>query len=310
MNSPFMTPPSETASASGNPSEKLELPRLDVSTRTLSYLQEAARLSTFTEAADELGVSQPALSQSLAVLEKRLGLDLFEQDGRRRRLTEAGEMMSQFAAEVLGRTGELQARLDAYRTGSTGLLRIGLIDAAALYLLPEALAGFRNTRPDVRLRVVVEATDLLCDRLADFDLDLVFCVGHDRDGLTASPICQEALRVYARNPQEDPAEVDWALYPGGSRTRALIDKGLADAGIAPSVTMESRNPEVLRQLAEVGLTWTVLPERVGSRAGGLSDVFSEPAATRTLVLMRRSTAPSDPRAEALETLARKAVSVS
>ena len=282
-------------------------PPLDVSTRTLSYLHEAARLSTFSEAADELGVSQSALSQGLAVLEKRLGLKLFEQDGRRRRLTQAGEMMAQFATEVLGRTGELQARLDAYRAGRTGLLRVGLIDAATLYLMPEALAGFRKARPDVRLQVVVEATDLLCDRLVGFDLDLAFCVGHDREGITASPICEEALRVYARDPQEDPAEADWALYPAESRTRGLIDKGLADAGLTPSVRMESRNPEVLRQLAEVGLAWTILPEAVGSRSAGLSDVFPDPVATRPLVLMSRSGAPRDPRAETLAALARQAV---
>ncbi len=283
------------------------LPRLDVGTRTLGYLREVARQPTFTEAAQVLGVSQPALSQSLANLERRLGVALFEQDGRRRRFTQAGELVSEFAAEVIGRTGELQARLDAHRAGSAGLLRVGLIDAATLYLLPAALASFCASRPEVRLLVVVEATDALCDRLAGFDLDLAFCVGHNRPGLMATHICTETLHVYAKQPTEDPCSVDWALYPTGSRTRALIEAGLDDRGIAPMVAMESRNPDVLRQMAEVGLAWTVLPEAVGSRSEGLVEVFPEPVAARPLVLMRRDAAPPDPRAHAMESLARAAV---
>ena len=286
-----------------------QLPELqslpDLSTRTLLYLREVARQPTFTEAAQALGVSQPALSLNLSNLESRMGIALFEQDGRLRRLTQAGELVSDFAAEVLGRTWELQERLEAHRSGGAGLLRIGLIDAATLYLLPTALASFRAAFPEVRLSVVVEATDVLCDRLAEFELDLAFCVNHERAGLAASPICTEALRVYAREPAEDPSEVDWALYPEGSRTRALINKGLAAAGVTPSVALESRNPEVLRQITEVGLAWTVLPEAI---AWGLSEAFPEPVAVRPLVMMRRSGGAPDPRADSLEELAREAVS--
>ncbi len=281
-------------------------PPLQVNTRSLAYLHKVAELSTFTEAADEFGISQPALSQSLSQLEQRLGVDLFEQDGRRRRLTEAGRMVAEFASEVLGRAGELQTWIDSHRHGAAGMLRIGLIDAATLYLLPSALTGFRETHPDVEMRVVVDSTDALCDLLLRYELDLAFAVGPAVAGLTAESIGTEALRIYASDPAADPAQVEWALYPAGSRTRALIDAGLAERGIRPAVTLTSQNPDVLRQMASVGLAWTVLPEAVGGRDSDLSDVAGEAIAHRPLVLLRRDSAPADPRVEALGRLARDA----
>ena len=283
-----------------------EQPPLQVNTRTLAYLNKVAELSTFTEAADEFGISQPALSQSLSQLEQRLGVDLFEQDGRRRRLTEAGRMVAEFASEVLGRAGELQTWISSHRHGTAGLLRIGLIDAATLYLLPEALTSFRETHPGVEMRLVVDSTDALCDRLLRYELDLAFAVGPAVTGLTAENVGAEGLRIYARDAAADPMQVEWALYPVGSRTRALIDAALAERDIHPLVTLTSQNPDVLRQVASMGPAWTVLPEAVGGRDPGLTDVAGEAIAYRPLVLLRRDSAPAGRGSDALSLLARDA----
>lgn len=284
---------------------------VNVSTRSLAYLQKVAELSSFTEAAGEFGISQPALSQSLSQLEARLGVVLFEQDGRRRRLTEAGRRVADFAAEVLGRADELQGWIRAHHHGEIGRLRVGLIDAAALYLLPGALTIFRETHPGVELRLVVDSTSVLCDRLLRYELDLVFAVGPSLPGLIGQQLGTEELRIYARRGRgrSDVATSapEWALPPEGSRTRALIDAGLAQLGIEPHVTLTSPNPDVLRQVAAVGPAWTVLPEAVGERDPDLVDVIGEPVAHRPLVMLRRESAPPDARTEALTDLARDVV---
>ena len=284
---------------------------LNVSTRALAYLRKVAELSSFTEAARHFGISQPALSQSLSQLEQRLGVVLFEQDGRRRRLTEAGRMVADFAEEVLGRTGELETWIRSQQRGDAGRLRIGLTDAATLYLLPDALMIFRETHPGTELQLVVDSTSALCDLLARYDLDLVFAVGPPPEGLTGEVLGTEELRVYARRGDgtADPAatEVEWALPPAGSRTRALIEAGLAARGIEPVVTLTSQNPDVLRQVAAVGLAWTVLPEAVGGNDPELVDVFGEAVAHRPLTMMRRESAPEDARVAALSGLARDMV---
>lgn len=291
-----------------------ELP-VNVNTRTLAYLQKVAELSSFTEAAEGFGVSQPALSQSLSQLEQRLGVELFEQDGRRRRLTEAGRMVADFAAEVLGRTDELESWIRSHHEGDAGRLRIGLTDAATLYLLPDALMIFRQTHPAVEVQLIVDSTSALCDLLARYELDLVFAVGPPPEGLTGESLGIEELRVYARRSDERAAAgtaasadaLEWALPPAGSRTRALIDAGLAERGIEPVVTLTSQNPDVLRQVAAVGLAWTVLPEAVGGNDPDLLDVLGEAVALRPLTMMRRQSAPDDARAAALGRLARDMV---
>ncbi len=283
---------------------------VNVNTRTLAYLQKVAELSSFTEAADEFGISQPALSQSLSQLEQRLGIVLFEQDGRRRRLTEAGRTVADFAAEVLGRTGELETWIRSHHHGDVGRLRVGLTDAATLYLLPDALMIFRETHPAVEMQLIVDSTSALCDLLSRYELDLVFAVGPPPEGLVGEVLGTEELRVYARRSDEvaDPAaEVEWALPPEGSRTRALIEAGLAERGIEPVVTLTSQNPDVLRQVAAVGLAWTVLPEAVGGNDPGLVDVLGEAVARRPLAMMRRESAPDDARVAALGRLARDMV---
>lgn len=284
---------------------------VNVSTRSLAFLQKVAELSSFTEAAAAFGISQPALSQSLSQLEQRLGVVLFEQDGRRRRLTEAGRMVADFAAEVLGRTGELETWIRAHNHGDAGRLRVGLTDAATLYLLPDALMIFREAHPAIGMRLVVDSTSALCDLLLRYELDLVFAVGPPPEGLTGELLDTEELRVYARRGGEasapDPARVEWALPPEGSRTRGLIEAGLATRGIEPAVTLTSQNPDVLRQVAAVGLAWTVLPEAVGGNDPELVDVLGEPVAHRPLVMMRRGTAPADARVVELSRLARDVV---
>jgi DNA-binding transcriptional LysR family regulator len=96
------------------------------------------------------------------------------------------------------------------------------------------------------------------------------------------------------------------LYPAGSRTRAVIDAGLATLGIRPRVALESHNPEVLRQMVALGLGWTVLPlpvaeERAAARAPALRQ--GALVAERSLVGVRRQA--ENPRVEAFLALARE-----
>jgi len=277
--------------------------------RQLAYLHEVGRLEGFTRAAEALGVSQPALSQSLADLERRLGVPLFEPDGRHRRLTEDGQEVLAFAEHTLADLRALRERLDARRRGEAGLLRVGMIDAASLYVLPEVIRRYRLGHPEVELSLLVDTSTALVTRLRSFELDLAFVVGAPEDGdLRGDEVLREPLYVYgppASRSRKPPPGADWVLYPAGSRTRAVIDAGLAALDIRPRVALESHNPEVLRQMVALGLGWTVLPlpvarERGGGRALRLRE--GPLVAQRSLVGVRRRA--ENPRVEAFLTLAR------
>ena len=88
----------------------------------LAYVREVGRSETVTAAAGRLAVSQPALSQALAELERRLEVSLFDRSGRRLRLTEAGERVVRLADEVLGHAEAFERWLEGYRLGRSGTL--------------------------------------------------------------------------------------------------------------------------------------------------------------------------------------------
>lgn len=270
----------------------------------LAYLREVERSGTFTAAARRLHISQSALSQALAEFERRLGVPLFERDGRRRALTEAGREAARFASEVLGRATELRAWADARRAGGSGSLAVGMIDAASLYVLPSAVTAFRSAHPGVELRVVVDTTEALLERLQRFEVDLAIVVGPVAAGFETIEIAREPLRLYGPHGQTAPGpEAEWMLYPSGSHTRAVIDAALAARRIVPRVTLESTNPQVLRQLVALGFGWSVLPEQIAEDGQPALVPSGGVLGERTLLGVRRPGTPSDTRAEAFLALA-------
>lgn len=270
----------------------------------LAYLREVERSGTFTAAARRLHISQSALSQALAEFERRLGVPLFEQDGRRRALTEAGREAARFASEVLGRATELRAWVDARRAGGSGSLIVGMIDAASLYVLPSAVAAFRAAHPGVELRVVVDTTEALLERLQRFEIDLAVVVGPIAAEFDAVEVAREPLRLYGPPGTSTPEpDSEWLLYPAGSHTRAVIDAALAARRIIPRVTLESSNPQVLRQLVALGFGWSVLPERVAEDGEMPLRPSGAALGERMLLGVRRPSAPPDARAEAFIALA-------
>ena len=276
---------------------------LDVRLRHLAYLREIARAGGVTPAAARLGVSQPALSRALASLERRVGVPLVEREGRGRRLTGEGEEMLAFADRVAAQVEDLRDQLGERARGERGTLRVGMIDAASLYVLPGVVRDFRERFPGVELSLTVDTSNVLLDGVRRFELDLAFVVGPAEADLWSVEVAREPLHLYApRSSPDDPAGSDWALYPRGQRTRALIDAGLAAIGIDPRVTLESHNPEVLRQMVALGLGWSVLPLPVAEREGGALR-RGRLVAERVLVGVRRADARARPRRDAFLALA-------
>jgi len=263
----------------------------------LRYFNSVAEGGTFADAAAVIGISQSALSQGIARLEQVMGARLLERDGRRRRLTNAGELVAGYARRVLGESEVLVDELADRLSGAAGTLRVGMIDAAALYLFRDHIAAFRQAHPAVSLSMTVAASSDLEQRLADFRDDVAIVVGPSYR-LEARVLVREPLHLYGSG--DDTATGTWALYPAGSRTREAIDVGLAAAGIRPRVTVESGNPAVLREMAALTGSFTVLPEAIGAAGTPLPEVLPA-VATREFVAAARSMATISPQAQAFVT---------
>ncbi len=269
------------------------LPGLTVA--QLSYLVAVASSSTFSEAAASVGVSTSALSQGLAELERRLGIELFERVGRRQVLrADAAEVLA-YARRVVADTRDLARWAADARTGRTGRLRVGMIDAAAVEHFPGSLRAFRRANPDVELHLVVGPSGELLEALRSGDLDLAVVVEPSAPdpSLELEALLDEPLVVVAPEGRTVGPAAEWGpwvLFPSGSHTRDVIERRLRAVGAPVHVVAESHQPEVLREMARLGVGWTVLPEaQVISRSRRRSPAKDRGPVltTRRLVVARR-----------------------
>jgi DNA-binding transcriptional LysR family regulator len=281
-------------------------PLPDLSIRQLEYLVSVDDEPTWAQAADSVGVSASALSQGLAELERRLGVSLFDREGRRRHLRPSAQPVLTHARQVLGLTADLAGWADRQRTGAAGTIRLGMIDAAAVLHFPDTLREFRTTSPEVNIRLRVAPSAQLIDWLVGGELDLIVCVEPParRDAsrpLDLSPLLTEDLAVYGPpgTTSDDPTRWGpWVLYPRGSHTRALIVEQLRARGAPLDVVAESHQPDVLREMVRFGTGWTVLP-RSQAEHGERPLEPGETLLTRQLVIATRHGTVRDPAVDIL-----------
>jgi LysR family hydrogen peroxide-inducible transcriptional activator len=183
----------------------------------LRYFVAVAQTGNFSRAAERCHVSQPALSQQILKLERRLGQPLFHRLGRRAVLTDAGRLLLERATVILATLEDAEARLRATSDPEGGRLAIGVIPTIAPYLLPSTLEGFVRRYPKVELVVREDLTAHLVPAVVEGELDLA---------IVALPIVDEHL-------ESEPllAEPLWlALTPGHplARRKRIILEDLAE----------------------------------------------------------------------------------
>jgi DNA-binding transcriptional LysR family regulator len=276
-------------------------PLPDISIRQLEYLVAVADAASWKVAADRVGVSGSALSQGLAELERRVGVRLFEPDGRRRTLRSSASPVLDHARRVVAATTDLVEWAESINTGVVGTVRIGMIDVAAVEHFPDVLREFRTTHPEVTLTLSVSPSKALLAELAAGALDLVVCVEppEPQPGVEITPLFSESLVVYGppdTSIGEPSSWGPWVLFPAGSHTRQAVEESLVAIGAPVAVAAESHQPDVVREMVLLGLGWTVLPPSQGERGLTIGDELL----TRTLVLARRRDAIDDPAVDEVE----------
>lgn len=298
-------------------------PLLNLTTHQLQYLTTVSRCATLVEAAEQLRISQSALSQGLTELERRVGVELFERRGRNRVLTARGRDMVALADRVLAATRDLTIWASATASGRQGLVRLGLIDIAAVNYFPDTLIDFRKERPGIELRLSVAPSATLTGRLLEGRLDVAILVepppNEQHEDLELIDLLTEELAIYAPEPEHGrpgpPAVAHraeplhqaagrvgppsswgpWVTFPPESHTRRHIARALRDEGAEFRVEAESNQPDVLRQMVRLGMGWTVLPVlQAETEPNPLVRARPVPLLTRRLMVARRRGATADP----------------
>ena len=143
-----------------------------------------ARIGNFTAAAESVGLSQPAISRSIARLEEDFGQPLLERGSRQVTLTEAGQLLQGRAQQVLSIIEDAKAEIND--DGETGRIRVGAIPTIAPYLLPSLLKKFATQFPDAHVGVEEDTTEHLSKRLTQGEIDIA---------IMALPISEKYLEV-------------------------------------------------------------------------------------------------------------------
>lgn len=148
----------------------------------LRYFLRIAELESFTRAADDLRISQPALSRSIKKLESELGRPVFNRKPRSLELTDAGILLEARARQVIRLLEDTRAEI--MDDGESGRLRIGAIPTVAPYLLPEILQSFAKDFPRATVSVLEATTGRLLRACTQGDVDM---------GIMALPIARNEL---------------------------------------------------------------------------------------------------------------------
>lgn len=278
------------------------------------FLSVAERLH-FRSAAEELGMSQPSLSQALSTLEDGLGVHLVERSTRSVLVTPAGQRLLPYARAAVT---SMDAVADA-AAGSGGplfgTLRIGVIPTAAPYLLPGLLPALGERFPDLRPRIVEDQTARLVDGLRTGAIDLaIMALPTDAAGVVATPLYTEPFALLVPADHELAGREGLPLDALVDLPLLLLDEGhcLRDQTVdlcrrvsAPVLGRgESRAASLTTAVRCVagGLGVTLVPESaVGPESSdpaiGVAR-FAEPVPGRTMGLVLRSaTAGSEAYAE-------------
>ena len=164
--------------------------------RHLAIFRAVIERGSFSAAADSLGVTQPAVSFHIRSLEERLGQKLIDRSGRQLSLTEAGEVLDDYARRLLSLEDELERELDALGTEIAGDLLLGSSTGPGELVLPRLCAAFRETNPKAGVRLAVYDTQHVCERVLEGSLELGI-VGAESGprGLDFEPFLRDELIV-------------------------------------------------------------------------------------------------------------------
>lgn len=202
----------------------------------------AARTLSFTRAAEQLDISQPAVSKHVAELETRYGLQLFTRRGSRLELTDAGRTLLDAAERLADDYRRLEYEMSLCTGQTEGELRLGASTTIAQYLLPPLLARFTTRFPQVRVSLLSGNSGQVEQALGDhaIDLGLVESVSR-RQGLHYTPFRADELVLvarpggpYARTESVTPealCRIPLVLRENGSGTLEVISAALAERGI-------------------------------------------------------------------------------
>jgi DNA-binding transcriptional LysR family regulator len=230
----------------------------------LRVLDAVARHGSVTAAAVELHYSQPSVSHHLARLEAETGAQLLQRAGRGVRLTEAGRLLADRAAEIIGRLDAADAELSAHVGLTKGRIRLAGFSSAIGALVPKAVAALSHKHPGLQVSLLdthpPEALDLL--RAGKIDIAIVFRYDEtepEPHGVRLHHLLDDPIYLLSTRQSKLAAQRDATWIAGCDRCRSHLLALCASEGFEPHIGYTSDDMVVMQALVAAGLGVTTMP---------------------------------------------------
>jgi len=275
---------------------------MHITVRQLQVFEAVARRLSYTRAAEELHLTQPAVSMQIKQLEGSVGMPLFEQMGKKIYLTQAGTAMLSHSRNIMQNLSAAAEEMNDLRGADSGRLRIS-IASTVNYFATQLLAVFAREHPSVEIILDVTNRESLLNRLEANVPDLVLMGKPPADmDLVSEPFMDNPLVMIAATdhplasrkkiPIHDLANTGFLVRESGSGTRAAMERFFVEHDFSYKKGMELMGNEAVKQGVEAGLglalvsVHTVEQELVLNRLVKL-DVEGLPIMRRWYVAHRR-----------------------
>ncbi|KJZ14939.1 MULTISPECIES: LysR family transcriptional regulator [unclassified Halomonas] len=293
-------------------------------TQSLQAFLAVADSGSFSRAAEQLHLTQPAVSKRIASLEALTRARLFDRIGRRVSLTEAGRLLLPRARQILVMVDDSRRALSNLSDEVSGELTLATSHHIGLHRLPPVLGSYVKRYPEVRLDLRFLDSEQAYQGVLDGDIEvaLVTLSAHPDPQLRATRVWVDDMTFVAapEHPLARESRVTLAtlcehdaLLPGPlTFTRQLILERLARHGLAPRVGQSTNYLETLKMMASAGLGWSLLPDPMVERDIASQRLvrlaLEEPAIQRPLgYLVHRDRTLSNAARSLLECLDQEAV---
>ena len=246
----------------------MSIPFRHITFRQLEVFATAARLGSFSRAAEALHLTQPSISLQMKKLSDTVGLPLFAQVNRRLYLTEAGEALARAGREAFDAMERFASQAAEIKGLRQGVLRLGIVNTAQ-YVVPALLAPFLERHPGINVVLEVENAARLTRRLRN-NLDNLYVFATPPEGVDAeaTPFLPNPLVPLAAPghslarlrsvPLARFAEQPMITREPGSETRRAVERLFAEHRLELRVRMEVAHSEAIKRAVAAGLGVTVL----------------------------------------------------
>ncbi|HZN25554.1 MAG TPA: LysR family transcriptional regulator [Burkholderiales bacterium] len=264
--------------------------------RRLQVFYTVAKQLSFTKAAEQLFMTQPAVTFQVKQLEEQFNTRLFERNHGRIALTPAGRLVMDYAERVLTLTEEMDMRVAELTGAVAGPLLLGASTTIAEYILPKILGEFKAEHPEVQTHLTVANSETIVSRVADHALDVGLIESPSYLATLHNEICCEDELVVICAPEHalakrktvraaELASLPWVRREAGSGTREFTDNYLRECGVVPEdlhVMMELGSPEAMKGVVESGIAIAVLSRATITKELVLGSLVAIPLAPRLI----------------------------